>query len=876
MTPRHGSVSRATTTPSYDRHIAAITGLYHQNKDLTTVTVKQELWETLLGVALGEIDGVDIDDLFVRHTYLTTVVGMITQAVFGLDIAEHAVTDPADLVHGIKFSETTGLADVVESDFFSWIVEVDGFADTIRSIANHVGAYDWGPGAPAQLSSYLYQTVIPADERKQLGEYYTPDWLASEIVATAVTNPLNQRVLDPACGSGAFLTAAVRHLIAAAETAGLDATTTLTKLQQQVTGIDVHPVAVHLARSAWVMSARDVINEGNTGTMSVPVHLGDSLQLLYDSESMFTSQEIPVPVPGPGPGNRELRFPRSLVDRADTFGAAMSAIAEAVHEGRDPHMALTHHDLDDSERALMDGTVNTMRDLHTEGRNHIWAYYTRNLVRPIAIANSKVDVLIGNPPFLAYNKAINTLRKKLRDLSEAHQIWAGGRYATHQDIAGLFFLRSMDLYLKDDDEDSNGVCSMVLPHSALNAGQYEKWRTGKWSSATRTLNVNMAWQTPWDLEPLTPNDFFPVPACVVHAQRRSTATSLPPQVQRWEGTPTNHKREEVTRLTLGTPSPYEPIARQGATIVPRCLFFVDESPPPTSVFPPDTLHTNPRRGVQDKEPWKDLPLRELKNNTVEAGNVFDVHLGETIAPYTTLNPLRAVLPIADASRADTPSHLDGSEQHGAIRRILSSGSLPARTSKRWNTMSDTWEQHKSQNNKLTLLGQLDYLGKLTTQLEWQANHNSRPHRVVYSSSGRATAAVLENSDALIDCTLFWIACRNIDEAHYLAAVINSDTLRDAVDPLMPKGQFGARHLQKHLWKLDIGEYDHANRIHIRLSQLGRAAADEAAVALADLRTQLTKKDRILTIRAARKALRYNLAASATGQKIETLVKKLGI
>ena len=48
----------------------------------------------LLGVALGEVAGVDLDDLFVRHTYLVAVVGMITQAVFGLDIAERAHHDP--------------------------------------------------------------------------------------------------------------------------------------------------------------------------------------------------------------------------------------------------------------------------------------------------------------------------------------------------------------------------------------------------------------------------------------------------------------------------------------------------------------------------------------------------------------------------------------------------------------------------------------------------------------------------------------------------------------------------------------------------------------------------------------------------------------
>ena len=42
---------------------------------------------------------------------------------------------------------------------------------------------------------------------------------------------------------------------------------------------------------------------------------------------------------------------------------------------------------------------------------------------------------------------------------------------------------------------------------------------------------------------------------------------------------------------------------------------------------------------------------------------------------------------------------------------------------------------------------------------------------------------------------------------YLVAVINSDALQEAVKPLMSKGQFGARDLHKHLWKLPIPEFD---------------------------------------------------------------------
>jgi hypothetical protein len=62
----------------------------------------------------------------------------------------------------------------------------------------------------------LYESVIGSETRKQRGEYYTPGWLAEQVVGTAVTAPLNQRVLDPACGSGTFLFHAVRRYLDAA------------------------------------------------------------------------------------------------------------------------------------------------------------------------------------------------------------------------------------------------------------------------------------------------------------------------------------------------------------------------------------------------------------------------------------------------------------------------------------------------------------------------------------------------------------------------------------------------------------------------------------------------------------------------------------
>ena len=84
-------------SPSYQRDIAALKALYEENAELETIRVKRRLWFDLLRTALGEIayttEGMsaeaqarlaavgigaeEMDDLFVRHTYLSAVIGMV-------------------------------------------------------------------------------------------------------------------------------------------------------------------------------------------------------------------------------------------------------------------------------------------------------------------------------------------------------------------------------------------------------------------------------------------------------------------------------------------------------------------------------------------------------------------------------------------------------------------------------------------------------------------------------------------------------------------------------------------------------------------------------------------------------------------------------
>lgn len=856
-----------STSHTYRVSMDRLRDLYGRVPNPGSIEVKQELWREFMAAALGEAGEEASDtELFLRHTYLSATVGAAIHSAFGLDAAGIARHAPGDLLNGVSFFSQTAIHGAINQGFFTWPAEVEGFDSWLIPLVDDVCQFDWS-GLDEDFARLLYETVISPEERRDLGEYYTPQWLADAMVEETITDPLTQSVLDPACGSGTFLNAALRRYIEAARTAGVPAPQMLNWMVNNIVGIDVHPIAVLLARTTWLFSILEVLAEARShsqspGQIAVPVYLGDSLQVRtgYRGDQMFGESAV-VPIRSrTGEKPRELRFPVALVEMGDWFDETMLGMAREIDRGGDPVQMLLH-DSSFGENEDLIHTARVLQELHEEGRNHIWAYYARNLVRPIALSQRKVDVIVGNPPWINYNQTDGLFRDQMKALSQAYEIWSGGRYATHQDIAGLFFTRCTDLYLGD-----KGQIGFVLPHSALQTGQWAAWRKGKWANATRggTLLMDMGAKTPWDLEALEPNTFFPVPGCVVFG-RIGEKPGFPKSAERWRGPAGGEMaRDEKRRLfeTSGEmASPYGKRARQGATLVLRRLVFVEPAERSSTIPPAGTQVTIPRRGKHDKAPYKDLPLNSFHGMTLESDHVFEVHLGETLAPYTTVEPLKAVLPARKSSVEIAPKGDVGG---------IDPWFLEERVRDRWTEMARVWDTSKKSNEKKSLLEQIDYFGKLSIQFEWMQSTESQI-RVAYAGIGRPTAALLREPLVVADYALFWIACNSPHEANYLLAVINSNVLEEAVIPLVTPNWAGkVRNLQKHLWRLPIPEFDPESDLHQAISEAGMAAAEGAAAVLAELRET---RDSVST-RIARSEIRKWLAESPEGHQVESLVGKL--
>ena len=831
---------------------ALLTDAHRRGRDNSTVAVKRKLWRELLEVALGQDSTGDPDSadyLFIRHTYLTTVVSLILQAHFGINVADEADKNPGGLLNGDVLYVKTGLKGVIESDLFQWPGEI-GELEYVRVIAGKVMQFDWTVGAE-ELAATLYQNTILPDERRKMGEYYTPKWLAQAIVDEGVGDALGTVVMDPACGSGTFIECMAQRVMGAARDAGLGAGETLERLLGKIVGIDLHPVAVQLAKATWVLSCREAITAaraaGHRDDITPPVHLGDSLQLRYDRRTIFSGEYIILATNEWVDGELAVfQIPMSLARRAEVFDRLMMELAQAVERNQDAGRVLDGYGIGEgAERDAMLQTAGLMGKLHRDNRNHVWAYYLRNMVRPAVIAEDKVGAIVGNPPWQTYSRSADIVREELEGLcKDTYGIWAGGRQAPHQDVAAMFFARVADLYLED-----GGIIGMVLPHSALRTGQHLKWRGGYWQNQkgrNRTaISVDFRVKAPWDLDHLEPNTFFPMPCSVVFAERvgkysdldkgRRNARGLAPGVvEVWRGpTGTDLVARDLEPLHHDDGefhSPYAGLSMQGPTILDRRLFFVAIERSEGMLALPDTYVTWPRIGDQDK---KQYDVSVLDGNIVHDDNLFDVYLGESIAPYVALTPAKAVLPVSKATMvmpldcSDCPADAKtGRVKHIACR--VDTFELDARMQYRWPKMESLWDANKGKSDDKSLTGRLNYLNILSTQLEYLRDPGNLPVRIAYTTSGRPTAALITDGKAILDHKLYQVSCVDDREAYYLLAIINSDALAEAAKPFCATNWARKiRDLHKHLWKLPIPAYDGNDGLHYRLSELGEAAATEA-------------------------------------------------
>jgi hypothetical protein len=566
---------------------------------------------------------------------------------------------------------------------------------------------------------------------------------------------------------------------------------------------------VIIARVTWLLALGDTIRQ-RTQDLHVPVFLGDALQ--WNVVPLADRHYVEVQVPDEPP----LRVPAGFAEDQAKYEPGLKALTDGLDDSASPteirRTLLRISGVTEADATAMAETFERLLALYKTGRNHIWPFVLRNLVRPLWLsrADQRADVVVGNPPWVAYRHLSAEMKVNLRDACRPMNLWVGGVLSTQQDLSALFWARCAERYLRP-----GGTIGFVLPYAALNRPAFGGLRSGDYRSVA--VHIIEAWSFDETVQPL-----FPVPASVLIG-RKESAAGLPETVERYTGSlPRRDASEaEADRAlqhtsalwppipTLQGASPYRARFKQGATIVPRRFFFVERDLGGRLGQNPNAPRVRGRIGALDKRPWSTL---EPPYGPVEAEFIRPVLLGESIAPFRLLNVPICIVPTRGREIFDSHGAADAGYRHLAA----------------WLRDAETkWAEHAAKRVdgklRMTLIQRLDHMRGVSAQIP------TPPTRVVYAKAGTLFAStVLTDARVLVDHMAYWAPARSMAEAHYLSAILNSETARLLIAPMQPKGQGGARHFDNLIWELPIPEYDRREVIHRDLAAAAAVAETIAA------------------------------------------------
>jgi hypothetical protein len=117
--------------------------------------------------------------------------------IYSLDILEQTLLQEYCASHALEWRKSTVLSTYFADNAYS------------PSLAKHLGLFSID--SLSELESCL-ELMIPAEDRKLNGAFFTPTYIIDAIVNRLSPRP-EETVFDPSCGSGAFLLGVTRYMM---------------------------------------------------------------------------------------------------------------------------------------------------------------------------------------------------------------------------------------------------------------------------------------------------------------------------------------------------------------------------------------------------------------------------------------------------------------------------------------------------------------------------------------------------------------------------------------------------------------------------------------------------------------------------------------
>ncbi|MGQ0660680.1 N-6 DNA methylase [Sphingosinicella sp.] len=373
-----------------------------------------------------------------------------------------------------------GILNLLEGDFFSWYADEDQWSDSVAGVVREILAtlarYEdvnaiFDQGRAVDLFRQLYEATVPQAVRSSLGEFYTPYWLAEHVLETSRPSGA-WNALDPCCGSGTFLIAAIARL--RAENQDLDPAALARQVLKRVCGIDLNPLAVLTARIHFFIHIADLL-DGVDDDIALPVYLGDASNIPvrrtqngvefihYELSTLKTPLSIDIPA---YLSNDLLQFAKLMfafeqsVKAGDYAEAKAGLLGDADVKGRP---AIVRHRL----VALADQII----DLEKREWNGIWARIVANFAATAAIG--PFTNIIGNPPWIDWKSLPSGYREKVKALCVDKGLFSGaGRTGgINLNVCALIAHVAAANWLA-----KGGRMALLMPRELASQASYEGWR----------------------------------------------------------------------------------------------------------------------------------------------------------------------------------------------------------------------------------------------------------------------------------------------------------------------------------------------------------------------------------------------------------------
>lgn len=427
---------------------------------------------------------------FAIHSYYATFIKLLALQIAGyytfsgrLPLKDYEGLESEKLLEQLKDLEEggvfrdVGINNFLEGDFFSWYIEIwdESIEKSIREIIEKLNSYDpvtmeVDPELTRDLLKMLYQQLVPKELRHDLGEYYTPDWLAERLLNQIQFNgDPDKRVLDPACGSGTFLILALKRIREYSKNKRLRKEDLLQKILNNVAGIDLNPLAVISARTNFLMAISDLLPYKPKEGINIPIFLADSILTPAQYSDLFTQSYRVKTVVG------DFDIPIKIVEQGQIENLAelleqSVRRRESIDDFLDLYKSKVRLSEKDSEegKGVIELIYRKLLELEEKGIDHIWARIIKNSFAPLFLG--KFDYVIGNPPWINWESLPEEYRNSTKPMWKNYGLFTlsgldarmgGGK----KDLSIIFIYVGVERYLKE-----GGRLAFIITQSLFKTG----------------------------------------------------------------------------------------------------------------------------------------------------------------------------------------------------------------------------------------------------------------------------------------------------------------------------------------------------------------------------------------------------------------------